>query len=368
MEQNEMREAPEKYWNFSKLKTAPKYKEANFKDSKFPKLRAILFEGVLVKGKTTPVFAYIGYPQNPVPKGGFPSIVLVHGGGGTAYPQHVRLWNKRGFAVIALDWYNQRPILGRNRKVVRSVPLEGGKRQNHVANVGNIVLCSSLLQTLPKINPDKIALVGLSWGSWYGAMVASVDPRLKGVIEIYCGDIKSGKDFINGRFHHAACVPMYWVAGTNDENVTPESLQRAFNECTTIVNKSMVIDLPHSHIGFTFDSCFRMANHFLNGTHSLPKLDKTVIKNGVISAKIINQGKGIIEAILCYTCSSDEKVASKRVWKSLPAKVKEKTVSAKFPGDVFQCFLSAYDAKTRYHDCCGSSDIILFPESVRETR
>ena len=36
-------------------------------------------------------------------------VVLIHGGGGTAYPQFVKRWIAKGYAVIALDWYNQRP-------------------------------------------------------------------------------------------------------------------------------------------------------------------------------------------------------------------------------------------------------------------
>ena len=125
-----------------------------------------------------------------------------------------------------------------------------------------MVLCNSLLRTWPNVNPDKIALVGLSWGSWYGAIISAIDSRLKGIVEIYCGDIRL-KDarLINGRFLHSAKVPMYWVASTHDQNVTMESLTASFNECPTTVTKSLVIRLPHSHTGFLFDSCPRMAKH-----------------------------------------------------------------------------------------------------------
>ena len=30
-------------------------------------------------------------------------MVLVHGGGGTAFAEWVRIWNKRGYAAIAMD-------------------------------------------------------------------------------------------------------------------------------------------------------------------------------------------------------------------------------------------------------------------------
>lgn len=359
------REEPSKYWNFEQLKQVPEYRDAGFADSESKGLKAILFDGVPVNGKKSPVFAYIGMPKTPVPPGGYPGIVLIHGGGGTAFPAFVKLWNSYGYAVIALDWYNQRPVVANPEKEgegqVKQIPLPGGRRQDHVANAGNMVLAHSLLRSLPDVNKDKIGFVGLSWGSWYGAMVAAVDPRFRCVIEIYCGDctpLRKGM-LINGRFLHAAKVPMYWIAGTNDQNVTPESLQRAFDECPTIQNKSLVIQLPHSHIGFRFKACERMADHFLKGEPPLPKLGKPVLENGILSADILQEGKGIKEAVLCYTANSTEKTVHKREWKSVPAEVKGKKVSAKLPPGTFQCFLSVYDEKSQWNDCCGSSDLVV---------
>ena len=104
------RESPNKYWNFKELEKAPAYKAATFLDSKFPGLQAILYDGVEVDGVKSPVFAYIGYPEGKAPQGGFPAVLLIHGGGGTAYPNYVRKWNARGYAA-AIDWYNQRPVI-----------------------------------------------------------------------------------------------------------------------------------------------------------------------------------------------------------------------------------------------------------------
>jgi dienelactone hydrolase len=358
------REQPEKYWSFAELSKTPAYRNSPFEDSKVNGLRDILVTGTEFKGKKAEFFAYIGYPAGSVPQGGFPGIVLIHGGGGTAFPQYVKLWTSHGFAVIALDWYNCRPqtTQSTNEGEVKKIPLEGGNRQNHVANTANMVLAHSLLRSLENVNPDKTAFVGLSWGSWYGAMVAAVDPRFKGIIEIYCGDATPDiKDrFIDGRFLHAAKVPMYWVAGTNDQNVTPKSLQKGFDECAKLENKSLVINLPHSHIGFTFDACFRMADFFLKDGISLPKLGNAVVNNRSISADIVLTGKGITKAILCYTCDRDEKVSHKRIWKSIPAQFDTKKVWAELPEGVYQCFLSAYDQKSQWNELCGSTDLKEF--------
>ena len=358
-------EPPEKYWDFSKLKNAPAYKEAPFPDSQYPGMKAILFDGAAYEGKPAPVFAYIGFPEGPVPEGGFPGIVMVHGGGGTAYAWAVKRWNQYGYAVIALDWYNQRPIGSKGKN---KIPLEGGKRQDHVTNVSNIVLAHSLLRSLPNVNPEMIALLGLSWGSWYGAMAAAVDSRFKVAIEIYCGDRKESDIFTNGRFLHAAKIPMYWIAGTNDRHATPKSLQAAFDECPTTWNKTLICRLPHSHVGFRFTACQRIADEFLKGQPGLPKLGKNQVKDGVLSAPILSRGKGIKQAVLNYTLDGADVPAPQRKWQTIPANVANNTVSAPIPQGTYQCFLSAYDEldrKDHYDYCCGSGDLFQAKEVER---
>ena len=381
-----LQESPERYWDFEQLKQPPTFRDAPFEDSQAEGLRAILVMGYgtgeekenfnapqpkpLSAKKKAVFFAYLGFPSTPVPEGGFPGIVLIHGGGGTAYPEFTRHWINRGYAVIALDWYNQRPIPEKSDKgwsVKQREPLQGGKRQDHVSNIANMVLCHSLLLAQKNVNPAKTAFVGLSWGSWYGAIVAAIDPRFKGGVEIYCGDVSSRKNLVNGRFHQSAKVPLYWVAGTNDQNVTLETLKTGFEICPTRVNQSLVIRLPHSHVGFLFESCQRMAAHFTQGTPGLPKLGELTIQGDAVSASILEQGKGIQYAVLCYT-DSTEKVTHKREWKSSPAEIKNGRVTATLPPGAHQFFLSAYDEKSRYNDLCGSTlpAILPIPQNTTE--
>ena len=360
------REEPEKYWNLAELSKQPAFRESGFEDSRYEGMKDLMVTGYGPNGSKAEFFAYVALPDTPKPEGGYPGIVLVHGGGGTAYPLYVNVWKEYGFAVIALDWYNQRPLPPRDKPAGESdvprAPLEGGKRHDISANVSNAVLCNSLLRSWPDVNPDKIVLVGLSWGSWYGAIISAIDSRLKGVVEIYCGDLRENDNrLINGRFLHAAKVPMYWVASTHDQNVTMESLRGAFNECPTIVTKSLVIRLPHSHRGFLFDSAPRMAKHFMDPEQvpSLPILGKPLVKDGVLSAEIKSFGLGMGKALLCYSCSPRTEKRHLWEWKTLPAEVNGNTVSARIPEGVTQCFLSIYEENIgKYNDLCGTTEVV----------
>src|SRR5881396_1135128 len=83
-------------WNMRELSKPPKMVEAPTSETG---VRALYFESVPWKGKPTRVFAYYGVPAGKK----LPAMVLIHGGGGTAFAEWVRLWNKRGYAAIAMD-------------------------------------------------------------------------------------------------------------------------------------------------------------------------------------------------------------------------------------------------------------------------
>ena len=63
-------------------------------------LKPIFFEGLAYQGKPTRVFAWLGLPANHTGK--VPGVVLVHGGGGTAFKEWVQKWNEQGFAAISM--------------------------------------------------------------------------------------------------------------------------------------------------------------------------------------------------------------------------------------------------------------------------
>jgi len=87
-------------------------------------------------------------------------VVLVHGGGPAAFPAYVKLWTSYGFAVLAMVWYNQRPVIvdptREGESQLERQPLPGGRRQDHVANVANMVFHQAVPVDLPQVDATRI--------------------------------------------------------------------------------------------------------------------------------------------------------------------------------------------------------------------
>ena len=362
-------EDPRKYWDFERLKDPPAYRTDDDPASAAPGLRSVIYDGVVENGRMTACFAYVAIPEGEMPPGGWPGIVLVHGGGGTAFAWAAELWRSYGYAVIAPDWYGRRPVEADkpNGSGERVRPYVAGERTHsfedtpsHITNVANLVLAHSLLRSLPQVDPGRTAYVGLSWGSWYGAMVTAVDPRFRGMIEIYLGDRKDDGLFINGRFLHAALNKMYYVVGTNDAFGSPESFQNAFDALgDKFGNSSLIVELPHSHIGFRFRPCRRYADALLKDAPGLPKLARARLDGGVLSATVLDCGKGIRKAFLCWT-ENREAIPSRRKWRMREAQYDPSTriLTAELPEHCFQCYLAAYDEEDVSERCCGTGNVI----------
>ena len=87
-------------WDLVGLDQPPRTWPAN--EHRAKGVQGLFFENVPWKGKPTRVFAWLGLPDLPA-GGACPGMILLHGGGGTAFDAWVRLWNRRGYAAIAID-------------------------------------------------------------------------------------------------------------------------------------------------------------------------------------------------------------------------------------------------------------------------
>ena len=65
--------------------------------------KSFFYEGSEYKADKSRVFAYYKKPAGIPPPGGWPAVICVHGGGGTAFPEWVQTWVDHGYAAIAMD-------------------------------------------------------------------------------------------------------------------------------------------------------------------------------------------------------------------------------------------------------------------------
>lgn len=166
-------------WNLEKLSVAPRVYPAELREDP---LHAIFYEGLPWRGKPTRVFAWYGIPANQG-NGKVPAIVLVHGGGGTAFADWVKLWNSRGYAAIAMDTCGSVPSRGsgepggaenRPRHEFAGPPGWDASFQQtdwpvedqwtyHA--VADIMLANSLIRSFPEVDPERVGITGISWAA-----------------------------------------------------------------------------------------------------------------------------------------------------------------------------------------------------------
>ena len=92
----------------------------------------------------------------------------------------------------------------------------------------------------------------------------------------------------------------------------------------------------------------------------MPKLSEITQNGTSVSAKILDSGKGILRAVLCYTADTGPE-QHKRLWQSIPAVIEGNHISAELPAGAHQFFISAYDEECHSHDLCGSTPPVILP-------
>ena len=239
-------------------------------------VQAIFYDGLPYKGRKTQVFAWLGVPD--VPAGTkVPGIVLIHGGGGTAFAEWVRIWNARGYAAIAMDTCGGVPggKPGERPRHAKSGPPGWGgygqidrPREDQWAYhaIADVILANSLLRAHPQVDRDRIGVTGISWGGYLCSMVAGVDDRFRFAVPVYgCGfttDHAFAKSVTGLGEQQAARwmrwwdpsayladakMPMLWVTGSNDFAYTFNALQKSYRLPKSPRTLCIRLRMPHGH-------------------------------------------------------------------------------------------------------------------------
>ncbi len=244
-------------------------------------LKPIFFEGLPWKGKPTRVFAWLGLPEKRAGK--VPGIVLVHGGGGTAFKEWVKKWNDHGFAAISIAVEGQTDRRSPTEPKTKSNPTgwertawAGPQRDGIYGDlaepladqwmyhaVADTVLANSLLRSLLEVDASRVGVCGISWGGVITATVVGIDPRFAFGIPIYgCGALdrapnQYGRALENQALYREvwepllrlprATMPLLWITGPRDVHFPLEIQQTCYRAAPGPRMVAVPFDMKHGH-------------------------------------------------------------------------------------------------------------------------
>ncbi|MBL7218492.1 MAG: alpha/beta fold hydrolase [Phycisphaerae bacterium] len=344
-------------WDTAALSAVPKVYAT--KKCPAPPMRAFFYEGADYKGQPTHVFAYYAAPEGKAPAGGWPAVVCAHGGGGTAYPDWVKQWNKYGYAAISMDLEGHLPDKRAHKNA-------GPARRNWFSDIGlpdkeqwfyhavaDVIRANSLLRSFKEINPRKIGLAGISWGGTIAATVAGVDSRFAFVVPIYgCGFLhESDNEGITQWFSRKnmtpaqyldyrtkwdpaahlcyAKMPMYWVNGSNDGTFPMDIFQRSALATAGPSLLHVRFRWMHGHSpGWRRRDVYAFTGSIVKGAPPLPTAARPTLEAKTRRVSTRTTGK-IFRAALCYTTGGGK--WQRRYWENAACEIGEKEVTSVLP-------------------------------------
>jgi dienelactone hydrolase len=358
-------------WDMKALSAPPKVHEAA---SSEPGVRAFFYESVPYQGRPTRVFAYYGAPAGKR----LPAMVLIHGGGGTAFAEWVRMWNRRGYAAIAMDTVGTVP--GRAEEGKRWNPAR--KRHEHSGPAGwgdfdNVdlpvtdqwsyhavaaaVLAHSLVRSFPEVDAGRVGVTGISWGGYLTNIVAGLDARFRFAAPVYgCGFLGEDSAWLKNFeklgperarkwlslwdpsvYLPGARMPMLWVSGTNDFAYPLPSLQKSYRLPKGERTLAIRVRMKHSHPdGAEPEEIFAYAD--------------AALKKGPRAARIPRTGPGevhyaggvrVVKAELNYT--KDRGRWQDRNWETVEARLDAaaRRASAEVPAEASAWYFNLFDER-----------------------
>ncbi len=363
-------------WNLDELKQTPKMTWLK----QGVQVQSLLYAGEVYQDHPTEVFAFYASPATlgeAKPGTKFPGVVLVHGGGGTAFVEWAHLWAKRGYAAIAMDLSGSRPPEPQfDAKTGALLPgPRNGEPRTRLANGGpmhgapekfdsiggttsddwpfhaaaSVIRAHSLLRSFPEVDAEHTALTGISWGGYTTCLVASLDDRFKAAVPVYgCGFLFEGesvqkpsidklgdrradwiREYDPSSLLPRCRVPILFVNGTNDVHYVLDSYMKSYAVVPGEKQIRIEVKMPHGHIqgwapqeiGLFIDSKCRGGEPLI--VPGTPKVEAG-------SVKVSYTGKvPLKEAKLHYT--TDTGLRAKRSWTSVEAKISPGEVTAPQP-------------------------------------
>ena len=361
-------------WDIKGVYDTPKYKIIS-SDS----VVGIYYEGLPYKNHPQNVFAYYSTPGiitgDKSKDKNLPAVVLVHGGGGAAFPRWVAMWARKGYAAIAMDWRGNgadgKHIDNGFEEINGNTPFftifPNLNEQWMFQAVADVILAHNLIRSFPEVDSNRTALTGISWGGIISCTVAGLDERFKVAVPVYgCGYFPTSvfiaqqlnalnptdihvwlKQYDPSHYVGKARMPILFVNGSNDGGLYLDSYARTYR---LVKNKtiSVQVGLLHGHsghgTGMDIPETFPFIDSYINGTKSLCPIEAPAIKKDKVEA-FVKLNVPISKVFLNYTTDTTG-ILMDRKWSTIKASlVENKIVSSLPPANTTMWFLSAIDAR-----------------------
>ncbi len=332
-----------------KLTTAPAMQDAEG-FAREGRLKAVYYNALPWKGKPTKVFAWLGMPANR--KGKAPGVVLVHGGGGTAFKEWVQKWNDRGFAAISIavegqtdrkapakpgkrGGWKQHAWPGPRRVGIYGDSAEPLKQQWMYHAVADTVLANSLLRSLPEVDAEKVGVAGISWGGVITSTVMGIDARFAFAIPTYgCGhkfdaENQYGRALGKNRSYREvwdpmvritkATMPTLWLSWPGDQHFPLDCQAACYRAMPGAYMVALVPGMKHSHAaGWNPPDSYAFAQSVVRDGRPWCRQTAAHLKEGAVNVSFASS-KPLDRAVLIST--SDAGVTGDRKWVESPAQL-----------------------------------------------
>ena len=277
---------PNLLWNTTSFERAPQY------DRQDQGVAAYFIESVPYNNAPTYVFAYVGIPATATKDNPAPGIVLIHGGGGTAFCDWVKMWNNLGYAAIAIDTEGRIPTESASlsspsafESIMHHGPSNTGyKDYAKPANeqfiyhaIAGAIVANSVLSSFEQVDSSKIGITGISWGGVIATNAVAYDDRFAFAAPVYGAVAMTGTSGAFGALYdtYPRCsflwdnvemlrncrTPILFINWDGDPYFAVDATEKCAN---TAMNAGMILipNLQHGHLqGADIQELFIFANN-----------------------------------------------------------------------------------------------------------
>lgn len=310
------------------------------------------------RGEETRVYALYSAPARA--QGKVPGMVLVHGGGGRAFPEWVEMWEERGYAALAMDLGGCGPDGERLRggagpeqdAQAKFTDISDGLENTWPYHaVAAVIRGITVLAAQPEVDAARIGITGISWGGYLTCIAAGLEDRLTCAVPVYgCGFLHENStwvpilnkmpeedrerwisNFDPSNYLPRAELPMLWVNGTNDFAYPLDSYRKSYRAAPGPRTLRVTVEMGHGHEpGWGPEEIDMFADHHLRDGEPLPSVSRMRVEEGRAVATFESPAE-VVEGELHFT--SDTGAWEQRGWTSVPAELEDDRVRADLPGE-----------------------------------